>query len=461
MRALKRIVILAAVVLAAVSLAAPAGAYELLYTNGNVVKWDGTSCTYYINSSNGPSGALSAVRSAMDTWTNAGSNFSFVYGGTTSSTAWGSNDGTNIVDFGAISTANALAVNHTWYNSLTGAISDSDIRFNTAYSWGTDGSANVYDVQNIATHELGHSLHLRDLYNASDSEKTMYGYASRGETKKRTLHSDDIAGIKAIYGESSGGGGGTSTVTAFQATFTIAQGEDAGFMVTVPSGATNLTASLTNNTGDPDLYTGDGFIPSRTNYTCRSINGSGQDDTCSHDNPTAGTWFVVVYGYTAATTTLTITYTIPSSGSAQWGVVNRVCCTNGAAIGFWGSIDDVTKGSALWSCSGSPTWEDYAQTSSGTKTLTYWTYVGCGSGPSGSESVTLEDGKCYQFRLRYTNSQFWIEQLEVSDCSAPTSAESPASGQAGVVVKAVKIPLTDDQKACLEVGGGVRERDGR
>ena len=51
----------------------------------------------------------------------------------------------------------------------------------------------------MGTHELGHSLSLGDLYNSADADKTMYGYASSGETKKRTLHQDDIDGITYLY----------------------------------------------------------------------------------------------------------------------------------------------------------------------------------------------------------------------------------------------------------------------
>ena len=60
------------------------------------------------------------------------------------------------------------------------------------------------DIWNIATHESGHSLCLGDLYGGGDSAKTMYGYASNCDTHARTLHSDDINGIIAIYGSGSG-----------------------------------------------------------------------------------------------------------------------------------------------------------------------------------------------------------------------------------------------------------------
>ena len=59
---------------------------------------------------------------------------------------------------------------------------------------GTLGLSGRYDVQNIGTHEAGHTFGLGDMYEPADSEQTMYGYASTGETKKRTLEWGDRAG---------------------------------------------------------------------------------------------------------------------------------------------------------------------------------------------------------------------------------------------------------------------------
>jgi predicted Zn-dependent protease len=77
---------------------------------------------------------------------------------------------------------------------------DFEIVFNTQFAWGTDGTLSVMDLQNIATHELGHGFGLADLYEDQWSEQTMYGYGSYGEIKKRTLESGDIAGIQKLYG---------------------------------------------------------------------------------------------------------------------------------------------------------------------------------------------------------------------------------------------------------------------
>jgi hypothetical protein len=89
----------------------------------------------------------------------------------------------------------------TAYISYDGSnhITDVDVYFNSYYSWSTSGEAGKYDVKNVATHEFGHWLMLNDLYGGGDTEKTMYGYVSTGETKKRTLETDDINGINAIY----------------------------------------------------------------------------------------------------------------------------------------------------------------------------------------------------------------------------------------------------------------------
>ena len=76
-----------------------------------------------------------------------------------------------------------------------------DIMFNTDYEWSLTGESNKMDLQNIATHELGHGAGLGDLYNRKTTEETMYGYSTEGEIKKRDLYLGDIAGIQFLYGE--------------------------------------------------------------------------------------------------------------------------------------------------------------------------------------------------------------------------------------------------------------------
>lgn len=80
-------------------------------------------------------------------------------------------------------------------------IVDFDILFNTDYFWGivADGEK-VMDLENIATHEMGHGWGLGDMYDTACSDVTMYGYSSEGETTKRSLDIPDITGIQELYG---------------------------------------------------------------------------------------------------------------------------------------------------------------------------------------------------------------------------------------------------------------------
>jgi hypothetical protein len=94
---------------------------------------------------------------------------------------------------------NAIAVNIYWYSGSS--ILHNDVCFNNYdFTWSDSGQAGRMDIQNIAAHEFGHNLCLADLYDSGSREFTMYGYSSAGETKKRTLHQDDINGIRYIYG---------------------------------------------------------------------------------------------------------------------------------------------------------------------------------------------------------------------------------------------------------------------
>lgn len=179
-------------------------AYETCKTSGGIdIKWNNPEATYFINETGGPAGNRSAVDAGMQAWSDAASSdFTFISGGTTASTAHGINDGANIVTFGSLS-AGTVAENRFWYKtgppSQEGRLLDSDIQFNTYYSWSTNGSSGTFDVQNVGTHEHGHSLCLVDLYSGADSEKTMYGKVSAAELKKQTLDQDDIEGITYLY----------------------------------------------------------------------------------------------------------------------------------------------------------------------------------------------------------------------------------------------------------------------
>ncbi len=151
---------------------------------------------------------LSSLNSGVTAWeTTGGSRNIFGSGTIDDSAAYNtvSTDEKNTVSFGAYSDSGVIAVTTVWgyfYGPpSTRELVEWDMLFNDLYSWGdaSVSGAAVMDLQNIATHELGHSAGLGDLYNAACLNETMYGYSSNGETKKRDLNTGDIKGITLLY----------------------------------------------------------------------------------------------------------------------------------------------------------------------------------------------------------------------------------------------------------------------
>jgi len=172
------------------------------------IHWDSSDLPvkYYINENGTPdipgtADEFAAIQASFQTWEDdAGSYMDYTYMGTTTRKG-ASQDGFNVVSWGPIDGAGGtLAETSFWYDADTKLLSEFDIVFDQDEPWSASGETGKYDIQNVGTHEVGHTLALNDLYDIADSEETMYGYSSAGETKKRDLYTGDIAGIRFIYG---------------------------------------------------------------------------------------------------------------------------------------------------------------------------------------------------------------------------------------------------------------------
>lgn len=113
-------------------------------------------------------------------------------------------DGINEVYFGAVDSPGAIAVTIVWgvFSGPTfqrQLVEWDQVYDDVDYPWSGSGETNKMDFENIATHELGHSVGMADLYNSTCATETMYGYASFGETQKRDLNTGDIKGINGLY----------------------------------------------------------------------------------------------------------------------------------------------------------------------------------------------------------------------------------------------------------------------
>jgi hypothetical protein len=145
---------------------------------------------------------IGAISASAEMWDSNTSTDVFGAYSTMSTAQYGVLDGSNVIAFGKYADSNVIAVTSVWYSRRTRGIVEFDILFNEYFTWGdapqTEGLQ--MDVQNIATHELGHAIGLSDIYTTSCSEVTMYGYSWYEETKKRDLEPADITGLQSIYG---------------------------------------------------------------------------------------------------------------------------------------------------------------------------------------------------------------------------------------------------------------------
>jgi hypothetical protein len=153
---------------------------------------------------------IAELQSSFQTWENdLGSFMDYTYDGTTLSTGPDPNTGTpsdginGVYAKSGFNDPNVLARAYYWYDFSTGPeyyrIFEIDIIFNNDYQWSASGETGKYDVQNVGTHEVGHTLNLLDQTDPVYSEETMFQLTTTGETKKRTLNSGDIAGVRFLY----------------------------------------------------------------------------------------------------------------------------------------------------------------------------------------------------------------------------------------------------------------------
>jgi hypothetical protein len=147
-----------------------------------------------------PSDQIVAIRAAADEWTfTGGANIQLLFQGTTSMASVGA-DGVNSVFYSNADGNGPIAVTFWWTSG--GSTTDFDIIYydragTNDFVWSIAPTFTQFDIQAVATHEFGHAL---GLGHSQVIGSTMFPSVTPGAVSARSLHTDDIQGIQALYG---------------------------------------------------------------------------------------------------------------------------------------------------------------------------------------------------------------------------------------------------------------------
>lgn len=144
---------------------------------------------------------------------------------------------------------------------------------------------------------------------------------------------DALAAVNAATG---GGGGGSELQNGVAVTgLSGSGGTELRYTMVVPSGATNLQFQISGGSGDADLYVRFGSAPTTSTYNCRPyLNGN--NETCTFAAPSAGTYHVMLRGYTAFSgVTLRGSFTAGGGGS-------------GCAAGYTSYTGSLSSGASVY-----------------------------------------------------------------------------------------------------------------
>ena len=148
----------------------------------------------------------------------------------------------------------------------------------------------------------------------------------RGSAGRDTRYGWGIVKAKAAYdylanGCDGDGGGGEPPTGDTELTNGVAETNLSGaqysetfFTLDVPAGATDLSFQISGGSGDSDMYVRFGSKPTTSSYDCRPYR-NGNNETCSISNVQAGTYYVMLRGYSSFSgVSLVGAFTEPGSG---------------------------------------------------------------------------------------------------------------------------------------------------
>src|ERR1041384_3533192 len=208
-------------------MALPARPYTFQYTSNSAqIHWPSNTITIALSTSLSNPGAnikpgtdvVGTVRRALQRWSEA-ANVQFVE--TSSSLQDVGQDGVNLITIADTPANRSVFSNggenqgrtRVFFDPATGLISEADVVLNPAvsgrsgYGFSTDGTDDTFDLESTFTHELGHLLGLNHsaVVGATMQPRQGRNFNMSGlnapALTMRTLDDDDLAGIRALYGQ--------------------------------------------------------------------------------------------------------------------------------------------------------------------------------------------------------------------------------------------------------------------
>jgi Matrixin len=186
-------------------------------TDGEAIRWHDATVTVYLDASLDPlgDGAREAIQAGFGTWITSDATLPALrFDATRGAKFTAVPNGKSEVSYGQITLdghEKNLALTVTYSDEKTGRVVEADTVFNSDYAYGlldpdsTDAKSSHYhddcngryDLQNVASHEVGHFFGLGEDYDVK--EATMYYSTGRCETNKRDLQSSDRATMTDLY----------------------------------------------------------------------------------------------------------------------------------------------------------------------------------------------------------------------------------------------------------------------